>query len=51
MKYLFPLLLSLSAVAQPVYEKNFYVLKVLEQTPPRHPRLTEIAAAKRKSVN
>lgn len=48
--YLFPLLLALTAVAQPVREKNFHVLTVLEQNPPRHPRLTEIATAKRAAL-
>lgn len=47
MKWLLALSLALTTAAQPVRDKNFYVLTVLEQHTPNDPRLAQIAATKR----
>lgn len=51
MKWLLAFSLALTAAAQPVREKNFHVLTVLEQHTPDDPRLTRIAAAKRAALS
>ena len=50
MKWLLVLSLALAAAAQPVRDKNFYVLTVLEQHTPNDARLNQIAAAKRAAL-
>lgn len=50
MKWLLAPTLALTAPAQPVRDKNFYVLTVLEQHTPNDPRLTRIADGKRVSL-
>lgn len=50
MKWLLLLVLAVAATAQPVRDKNFYLLTVLEQHPPNDARLNQIAAAKRAAL-
>jgi len=50
MKRLLAFTLALTAAAQPVRDKNFYVLTVLEKHTPKDQRLDRIAAAKRAAL-
>ena len=51
MKWLLVLTLALTAAAQPVRDKNFYVLTVLEKHAPNDARLNQIATAKRAALS